>query len=167
MFDAWGVYITREGILSGLFLSARIVMLLWASSIFVWSTPLLDILDGTASAMKFFRIPAGPVIMSTSIALNFVPILIQSAKKVKLAQLARGAEEPSGFLRQVRNTASLALPLFAEVFRSADSLAEAMDTRCYSSVRRRTQYRALRLSPADWWLAGGLIPYALLVLRAG
>ena len=157
--------VTTDGILAGLFLSVRLVLLLWASSAFLWSTPVLDMLDGMGSSLRFVNLPAGPAVMTVSIALNFVPLLIQSAKRVRSAQLARGADEAPGLIAQIGNTSMLALPLFAAVFRSADNLADAMDSRCYSGSRPRSQYRVFTMQGADWGVLSGITLFALLFFR--
>lgn len=157
-----GVYMTREGLLAGIALSYRIVLLLLFSVLFVRTTPIADFTDGVENSLAPFRKYFGPVIAVLGMTLNFAPLLVQSAQRLKAAQIARGADASSSFLSQVRFASQAVVPLFVSAVRSAHHLAEAMDARCYDPSALRTPLRATQPTIAD----GVLITSVLLIAAA-
>ncbi len=149
LFEYGEMYGTYEGLREGLLLSARIVLLLLLSYLFVQTTSITEMLDGTEAMLSPFRRRIGTGTLLLSLTLNFVPLIIQSAQRIKAAQIARGADVDSSFLRQVRFASAAALPLFVSAFRSSQHLAEAMEARCYDATANRTPFSKLKMNVHD------------------
>ena len=107
-------------------------------------------IDAIEALLAPLRRNAGPVILTLTITLNFIPLLIRTAQDIKLAHIARGADVDSSFIKQVRFAASAAVPLFVSAFRSSQHLAEAMEARGYDPARERTEWQSLRMTQRDW-----------------
>jgi energy-coupling factor transport system permease protein len=150
LFEFLGTYATREGLRQGIMLSAQLVLLLLAATVFVQTTPIPAMVDGIETTLRFARKRFGAIIQVLTIALNFVPMLIQSAQQIKRAQLSRGARTDGNFFRQLRFAFSATVPLFAMTLRSSEQLALAMESRCYDPQLERSQYGELAMTPRDW-----------------
>jgi len=150
LFELTDFFATRQGLYQGLLLSSRIVLLLLLSLLFVRSTPVAEMVDGIEAFLKPIRRKAGPIIATISITLNFVPMLIRTAQRIKTAQIARGAGHSNGFLSQLLFAFSATLPLFAAAIHSSEQLALAMEARGYSPSAERTYYSRLMMRPLDW-----------------
>lgn len=164
LFEFMGVYVTKEGVLDGLTLSARLGMVLLFSFVFARTTRVADIVDSIEEVLSPFRSRLGSFMSVFGLTLNFVPLLIQSAQRIKAAQRARGSDIDSSFIGQVRFASQAALPLFVSAFRSSQHLADAMDARCYSPVARRTPIRVRKMGVADWMTLLLLVSLPLLVM---
>ena len=139
--------VTAAGLKRGLFLSGRFAALVLAASVLTLTTSPLDLADGLESLLKPLRrvgVPTHELAMTTTIALRFIPILIDEADRLRNAQLARGADFGGGPVRRVRSLFPLLLPLFVSAFSRADHLAVAMEARCYRGDVGRSRYRQLR-----------------------
>lgn len=147
------LYITAEGVIAGLMLSARLMLLVWLSTAYVQTVPLVDTMDGIASLLQPITRGRGNLLVAAGVAVAFVPLMIATAKRVKAARTARGEPEGRGFIANARFAAAAAVPLFAAVFRSADELAQAMEARCFDPSAARTSYASLKASRRDWILA--------------
>ncbi len=145
-----GYYGTVEGLTQGLMLSARLVLLLFCSFLFMQTTRTAEMLDAIESLLSPFRRMLGPIIVVVGLTVNFVPMLVQSAQQIKRAQLARGADADANFIRQIRFALSAALPLFVSALRTSHHLAEAMEARGYDPRIERTCYGVLRMNGRDW-----------------
>jgi energy-coupling factor transport system permease protein len=156
VFELGGLFATREGLITGLVLSAKIVLMLWTSLIFVSTTTIPGVIDAMETLGRPFRKRLGPVIMVMNLTLNFVPSLVHTAQRIKIAQIARGADLDSGFSRQLHFAFSAALPLFASAFRSSEQLALAMESRCYDPSIERSHFSTLRMAAPDWLVAAGI-----------
>lgn len=155
--------VTAEGMQLGLFFSARLAaVVLIASLLTLTTTPmaLTDGLEKLLSPLRRFGFPAHELAMMVSIALRFIPVLVEEADRLYKAQLARGADFGGNPLRRTRNLLPLLVPLFVSAFSRADRLALAMESRCYRGGEGRTRYRELRFGPGDGWAL-------LVVLLAG
>ncbi len=161
VFEMGGTFATYEGLNEGLFLSMKIALLFLASSLFVVSTPIEEILDGIETSLARFK-RSGSLFLLLGITLNFVPELIRSARKIKSAQIARGADVDSSLLSQLRFAASAALPLFVSAFRSSQHLADAIDARGFNAEFARTPFRQPAFQIRDWLMLGGLLIFVLL-----
>jgi energy-coupling factor transport system permease protein len=157
LFQFMGMYATREGLSKGALLSARIILLLAAATIFVRTTPIPVMIDGIEVTLRPLRKRFGAIIQVLTVSLNFVPMLIQSAQQIKKAQIARGAEPDRNILRQLRFAISAAIPLLAMSLRSSEHLALAMESRCYDPLAERSHYSQLRIAPRDWVTASFMI----------
>jgi energy-coupling factor transport system permease protein len=144
-----GLIATREGLEAGVFLSTRVFLLLVSSVFFVRSTPLSELTDGITVLARPIRKHAGPIIQVLVIALHFVPLFIQRARRIKMVQIARGADVETRFLGQIRFARAAVVPLFVGSLRAADQLALAMDARCYEPSAFRTSYAELTMRAAD------------------
>jgi energy-coupling factor transporter transmembrane protein EcfT len=150
LFEGWGLYFTLEGLEKGLGQGIRLVTVLWGAWLLVSTTSLENFLD---AGERWTRRKGRPLLAAGTIALIYLPILVENARRIVIARRARGESErhrfPSGITRAARGT----LPLFAVAMRSADALAEAMEARCYESVSPRTPFRLTTISPLDVFIA--------------
>ncbi len=165
------IKITTEGVNISIFMVVRIVLLIMESSLLTYTTSpitLTDAIERLLSPLKKLKFPVHELAMMMSIALRFIPTLIEETDKIISAQKARGAEIDTGsFGKRARNMISILVPLFISAFRRADELATAMECRCYHGGDGRTRLRQLRSAPRDYAaLAVTLIFYAA-VIAAG
>ena len=158
------IHITQEGIVFSLFLVLRLVLLVMCSSMLTYTTTPVSLTDGIESLLtplKWFRFPVHELALIMSIALRFIPILMDETERIKNAQKARGADfESGGPVKKVRAIVPILIPLILSAFRRADELGDAMDARCYSGGKNRTKYKKLRFSWRD--LVGFLVGAALI-----
>lgn len=150
----WGfLEVHQEGLKLALLLAARILLLVAAAGLLTATTAPLALSDGIEdllSPLKRLRFPAHELAMMTSIALRFVPTLLEEARRITTAQAARGADfSTGGLLRRTRAMLPVLIPLTVGAFRRADELAEAMESRGYRGGEGRTRYRELRFRPRD------------------
>ena len=167
----WIFTITYEGIWNAAFLVLRIMMLVMGTFLLTYTTSpiaLTDGLESLLSPLKKLRFPVHELAMMMSIALRFIPTLIEETDKIISAQKARGADFESGnIFRKAKALVPILVPLFISAFRRADELATAMECRCYHGGEGRTKLRQLRFRFRDFM--GLVISFALfagiLVLR--
>lgn len=150
----WGfLRISERGVEQAVFMLVRIVMLLLSTLLLTYTTsPLLltDGLDRLLSPLKALKVPVQDFTMIMSIALRFIPTLIQETDKIISAQKARGADFESGHLiRRAKALIPILIPLFISAFRRAEELSVAMDCRCYNDGPNRTRMRQLHLRAVD------------------
>lgn len=154
---------TREGLAQGIFLGYRLVLLVFVTSLLTLTTSPIALTDGLErllSPFKRFGVPAHELAMMMTIALRFIPTLLEEADKIMKAQMARGADFESGNpIQRVRGLVPLLVPLFVGAFRRADELAMAMEARCYRGGEGRTRLKQLRFSGLD---LGALLVFAAL-----
>ncbi len=157
----WVVRIYWEGLRTAFFMVIRILMLISCTFLLTYTTsPILltDALESLLGPLKKLRVPVHELAMMMSIALRFIPTLIEETDKIMSAQKARGADFESGNLVQkAKALIPLLVPLFVSAFRRADELATAMECRCYHGGEGRTRMRQLRYQLRDYLaLAVGL-----------
>jgi len=149
----WIFRISREGIWSAFFMVLRIIMLITCTFLLTYTTSPILLTDGLEKLMgplKAVRVPVHELSMMMSIALRFIPTLIEETDKIMSAQRARGADFDTGNLMQkARALVPLLVPLFISAFRRADELAIAMECRCYHGGEGRTRLRQLRYRRSD------------------
>jgi len=150
LFEFLGTYATREGLGQGIVLSTQLVLLLFAATLFVQTTSLPTMIDAIETTLRPSHRHFGPIIQVLTIALNFVPLLIQSAQQIKKAQIARGARIDNNIIRQLRFGFSATIPLFAMTLRSSEQLALAMESRCYDPLVERSHFGILAMHLSDW-----------------
>ena len=159
-------HITQEGLRSAIFMVLRIVMLIMGTFLMTYTTSPIALTDGMESLLgplKKLRLPIHELAMMMSIALRFIPTLIEETDKIMSAQKARGADfETGNIFRRAKALVPILVPLFISAFRRADELATAMECRCYHGGEGRTALRVLRYKAADW-----LVLVAFLALTAG
>jgi energy-coupling factor transport system permease protein len=145
--------ISRAGLMTGLFFASRIILLVTGTSLLTLTTSpvaLTDALSRLMTPLGFLRFPVDDVAMMFSIALRFIPTTAEEAEKIVVAQAARGARfDEGGLLRRARAWVPVLVPLFVNLFRRADNLALAMESRCYTG-QRRSRLHVSRMSGSDW-----------------
>jgi len=146
--------VTREGIQTAGFMAVRLIYLVIGSSLMTFTTTPNQLTDGLEKGLGFlkpFHMPVHEVSMMMSIALRFIPILVEETDKIMKAQMARGADFESGnLIQKAKAMVPLLVPLFISAFRRATDLAMAMEARCYRGGEGRTRMKQLHLSPRDF-----------------
>ena len=158
----WRFQITIEGLRMAGFMVLRIVYLIIGSSIMTLTTTPSSLTDGLEKGlgwMKILKVPVHEIAMMMSIALTFIPVLLEETDKIIKAQQARGADFDSGnLIRRVRALVPILVPLFVSAFRRANDLAIAMEARCYRGGEGRTKLHPLKYAMRD------AIAYVVLLL---
>lgn len=152
----WGVLkITYQGINYALFMIFRIVLLMIGTSMLTYTTSPITLTDGIERLLSPFSkigLPAHELAMMMTIALRFIPTLVEETDKIMKAQTARGADFESGnVIARAKSLVPLLVPLFISAFRRADELATAMECRCYQGGNNRTRMHTLKITSVDWW----------------
>lgn len=159
----WILSVSMEGVWAAFFMILRITMLITCTFLLTYTTsPILltDAMEKLLSPLKAVKVPVHELSMMMSIALRFIPTLIEETDKIMSAQRARGADFDSGNLMQkAKALIPLLVPLFVSAFRRADELAIAMECRCYHGGEGRTRLRQLRYRGVDFatLALGGLL----------
>lgn len=147
------ITITREGVIFTVFLTLRLFFLVMASSVLTLTTTPVALTDGIESLLKpltYIKFPVHELALIMSIALRFIPTLIDETNRIISAQKARGADFESGnIFKRVKAVIPILIPLLISAFRRADELGDAMDARCYSNSKNRTKYKKLKFSWRD------------------
>lgn len=153
-FAIWKLKVTWEGIRQAAFMAVRLTYLILGSSVLTLTTTpnnLTDGLEKALSPLKKIKVPVHEVSMMMSIALRFIPILLDETDKIMKAQMARGADfETGNLIQKVKNMVPLLVPLFISAFRRANDLAMAMEARCYHGGDGRTQMKPLAYEKRDY-----------------
>ena len=152
--DVWLLrHITYEGIRSAIAMVLRIVMLIMGTFLLTYTTSpisLTDALEHLLSPLKKLKMPIHELAMMMSIALRFIPTLMEETDKIMKAQMARGADfETGNLVQKAKSMLPLLVPLFVSAFRRADELAMAMEARCYRGGEHRTRMKQLRFTRLD------------------
>jgi len=153
LFRVWIFTVTVEGLHRAIFLILRIVLMVMGTFILTYTTPPMALTDGLESLMsplKRIRVPVHELTLIMSMALRFIPTLIEETDKIMSAQKARGADFESGnIFRRAKALIPILIPLFISAFRRADELAIAMESRCYHGSEGRTRMRQRRFALRD------------------
>ena len=153
LVKVWVLTITLEGVLNAFFMVVRIMMLIAGTFLLTYTTsPILltDGLEALLNPLKKIGLPIHELAMMMSIALRFIPTLIEETDKIMSAQRARGADFESGsIIQRAKALIPLLVPLFISSFRRADELAVAMECRCYQGGQGRTRLRQLKYGSHD------------------
>ena len=143
----WKITITKEGLKNATLMTIRMIYLIVGTSIMTLTTTPNQLTDGLEKALKplnKIHVPVHEIAMMMSIALRFIPILIEETDKIMKAQMARGADfESGGLIKKAKNMVPLLVPLFVSAFRRANDLALAMEARCYVGGEGRTKMKPL------------------------
>ena len=162
LVEFWIFKITYEGIIQAVFMAIRFVLLIMGSSLMTLTTTPNSLTDGLEKALRFlrvFKIPVHEIAMMMSIALRFIPILLEETDKIMKAQMARGADFESGnLIKKMKAMIPVLVPLFISAFRRANDLAMAMEARCYQGGDGRTKMKPLLYKKRD------AVAYLVLVL---
>jgi energy-coupling factor transport system permease protein len=159
---------TGEGIRQGAFTSLRLMLLIIVSSLLTFTTSPIALTDGLERLMQPFKpmgLPAHELAMMMTIALRFIPTLLEETDRIMKAQIARGADFSSGnIVKRAKNMVPLLVPLFVSAFRRADDLATAMEARCYRGGENRTRMKELKMTRKD--IVAFVVVIALLLILA-
>lgn len=160
--------ITQEGLETGVKMSSRLLLLMIFSSILTYTTSPIVLTDGIERLLRPFKcigVPAHELAMMMTIALRFIPTLLEETDRIMKAQTARGADfEDGNMLVKAKNMLPLLIPLFVSSFRRADELAIAMEARCYRGGEGRTRMHQLHYGSRDMLAFVGI--FALLAVLA-
>lgn len=155
--------ITWEGMIQAGKMGVRLIFLILGSSVMTLTTTPNQLTDGLESLMRplnRIKVPVHEIAMMMSIALRFIPILMEETDKIMKAQIARGADFESGnLIQKAKSLIPLLVPLFVSAFRRANDLAMAMEARCYHGGEGRTQMKPLQYHSRDWVTYGVLCGY--------
>lgn len=166
----WVLTITTDGLIRSGYMVLRIMLLVCGTFLLTYTTTPMSLTDGLElllGPLKKIKVPVHELSMMMSIALRFIPTLIEEADKIMNAQKARGADfESGGLIARAKALVPLLVPLFVSAFRRADELATAMEARCYNGGEGRTRMNTLRMKASDWLvlLLGAVIVGVIVVL---
>ncbi len=167
----WKLRITKEGIRLAGFMAIRLVFLIMGSSVMTLTTTPNNLTDGMESLMgslKHLKVPVHEIAMMMSIALRFIPILLEETDKIMKAQIARGADFESGnLIKKAKSLVPLLVPLFISAFRRANDLAMAMEARCYRGGEQRTKMKPLVYKKRDGLAYGAVVCYLIICIVFG
>ena len=160
----WKITITWQGIDYAIKMLFRLTLLVMGASMLTFTTTATELTDGIESLLyplKFIKVPVHDIAIIMSIALRFIPTLVEETQKIMNAQKARGAQiDTGGFFTRVKAMLPILIPLFVSAFRRADELADALDARCYNASDKRTKMKVLKFRLADYM---GLLILAIFV----
>ncbi len=143
-----------KALISSLFMSFRVIFMIIGSTILTLTTSPTELTDGFESLMrplKKLKVPVGEISLMISIALRFIPTLLDETNKIIKAQKSRGVDfESGGIINRVKSIIPILVPLFTNSFRRADELAIAMESRCYCDSESRFKFRELKFSKKDF-----------------
>lgn len=161
----WKLTITKEGLKMAIMMAVRLSFLIIGSSIMTLTTTPNNLTDGLEKGLGFLKVikvPVHEISMMMSIALRFIPILMEETDKIMKAQIARGADFESGnLMKRAKSLIPLLVPLFVSAFRRANDLATAMEARCYRGGDGRTKMKPLKYKKRDG------IAYLILAIYLG
>ena len=154
VFRFWFLKATKEGIRVAVLMAIRLIYLVTGSSIMTLTTTpnqLTNAMEALMRPLRRVHVPVHELAMMMSIALRFIPILMEETDKIRSAQIARGADfESGGIIKKVKSMIPLLVPLFISAFRRANDLAMAMEARCYHGGDHRTQMKPLKYASVDY-----------------
>lgn len=171
LISIWKLTITREGLRIAVMMAIRLTFLIIGSSVMTLTTTPNNLTDGMESLMKPLKkvkVPVHEVSMMMSIALRFIPILMEETDKIMKAQIARGADFESGnIIKKAKAMVPLLVPLFISAFRRANDLAMAMEARCYRGGDHRTKMKPLIYKKRDYVAYAVLLGYLVICILFG
>ena len=171
-YFAWKfIHITDTGVSNAVYFTIRLVYLVVGTSVMTLTTTPNNLTDGMEKMMgplKVFKVPVHEVAMMMSIALRFIPILLEETDKIMKAQIARGADFESGnIFKRAKAMVPLLVPLFISAFRRANDLAMAMEARCYRGGEGRTKMKPLVYHKRDYIAYGCIAAYMVVSIVVG
>ena len=160
----WIITIYWKGIETSLFMLLRIIFLIIGMSLLTYTTSpivLTDAIESLMSPLKKVKFPVHELAMMMTIALRFIPTLIEETNKIMMAQKARGAAmDTGGLIKRAKSMIPILIPLFISAFKRANELATAMECRCYRGGEGRTKLRQLKMTRLDFY--GAMITLCVL-----
>ena len=164
----WIFTITYEGLRNAILMAIRLTYLILGTSVMTLTTTPNELTDGLEKAlapMNKIHVPVHEIAMMMSIALRFIPILVEETDKIMRAQMARGADfETGGVIQRAKNMIPLLVPLFVSAFRRANDLAMAMEARCYRGGAGRTKMKPLKYANIDYRAYAIVILYFVIMM---
>ena len=161
IFSFWIIKISKEGVQIAVQMAVRLICLVIGTSIMTLTTTPNNLTDGLEKSLGFLKkihVPVHEIAMMMSIALRFIPILVEETDKIMKAQMARGADFENGkLIEKAKAMVPLLVPLFVSAFRRASDLAVAMEARCYHGGEGRTKMKPLKYNTGDY------IAYAIII----
>lgn len=171
LFHAWIFTITEGGLRTAVYMAVRLIYLIIGSSLMTFTTTPNELTDGIESLLRplnKIHVPVHEIAMMMSIALRFIPILLEETDKIMKAQLARGADFESGnMIQRAKSMIPILVPLFVSAFRRANDLAMAMEARCYHGGEGRTKMKPLKYCGKDYAAYIVVIVYVIAVVVIG
>ena len=170
VFEFRRIVITREGLMGAAFMVTRLIMLIVGTFLLTYTTSPIALTDGIEkilNPLKKIKLPIHELAMMMSIALRFIPTLIEETDKIISAQKSRGADfETGGLIKRAKAVLPIIIPLFISAFRRADELAIAMESRCYHGGEGRTRMKTLKTAARDYvaLLCGAITVAAVVML---
>ena len=151
----WIFKITERGLNNALFMGTRIILLVVIGLMLTYTTTptaLTDAIESLLKPLKIFKADVHSLAMVMTIALRFIPILLEEVQKIMAAQKSRGADlESGGIIKRAKAIVPILIPLFVSSFRRADELADAMECRCYRGSEGRTKMKVMHLQTRDYF----------------
>ena len=161
LWQWWIIRITDQGLQTAAFMAVRIICLIAGTSLLTYTTSPIVLTDGIErllSPLKKVHLPVHELAMMMTIALRFIPTLVEETDKIMSAQKARGADmESGGLIQRAKALVPILIPLFVSAFRRADELAMAMECRCYRGGEGRTRMKQLKIAFRDLGAAGVMV----------
>ena len=171
LFQISFLKITREGVSVAFFMALRLIYLVVGASLMTLTTTPNDLTDGLESVLaplNKIKVPVHEISMMMSIALRFIPILMEETDRIMKAQKARGADFENGnLIQKAKAMVPLLVPLFISAFRRANDLAMAMEARCYRGGEGRTKMKPLHYQSVDWKAYVFVVVYLVAVIIIG
>ena len=171
IFEAWVFKITDEGLRTAGFMTVRLIYLILGSSLMTFTTTPNALTDGIEKLLwplRKIKLPVHEIAMMMSIALRFIPILLEETDKIMKAQIARGADLESGnIIQKAKAMIPILVPLFVSAFRRATDLAMAMEARCYRGGEGRTKMKPLVYQKKDYIAYTIMIVYFVVAVLVG
>ena len=171
VFELGFIHVSDVGLRNAIFMVLRIMLLIMGTFLMTYTTSPISLTDGLErllGGLKKVHVPVHELAMMMSIALRFIPTLIEETDKIMCAQRARGADFDSGnLIQKAKAMIPILVPLFISAFRRADELATAMECRCYHGGEGRTKLHVLKYESRDWvaLLLGAVVVVAVILLR--
>ena len=171
IFEIWIFTVTDVGIRTAIFMTIRLIYLILGSSLMTFTTTPNALTDGIERLLGPFqkvKLPVHEIAMMMSIALRFIPILLEETDKIMKAQLARGADlESANIIQKAKAMIPILVPLFVSAFRRANDLAMAMEARCYRGGEGRTKMKPLVYEKKDYIAYGITVLYVVIAVLVG
>lgn len=171
LFHAWIFTITEGGLVTAVYMAIRLIYLIIGSSLMTFTTTPNELTDGIEELLgplNKIHVPVHEIAMIMSIALRFIPILLEETDKIMKAQIARGADLESGnMIQKAKSMIPILVPLFVSAFRRANDLAMAMEARCYRGGEGRTKMKPLHYQKRDHMAYIVVIVYVIAVVVIG
>ncbi len=170
IFSLGFIKITDDGLSTMIFMAVRIIFLICGTSLLTYTTSpiaLTDAIERVLSPLRVFHFPAHEIAMMMTIALRFIPTLIEETDKIMSAQKARGADFESGsIINRAKALIPVLIPLFVSAFRRAEELALAMECRCYRGGEGRTRMKQLKTTHLDYIALAVTVLFLVLIILA-